>query len=261
MNKGKTNLGTKKLLLMNNKILAILLISLLFNLLFLLLGTLFISRRGGFLYLFKKIFIKDSTIIEYDPYYLHRKTQFEILPKSNSAIIFLGDSLTNEGEWAEILENSNINNRGISADTTDLVLKRLDAIIELHPKKIFLMIGINDLITERKSVEQTLAGHKKILSEFQKKIPATQVFIQSVLPVNNQITRYWQDNQNAIELNSKLQELAKEFSYQYIDVFSYLADSENQLDANYTSDGLHLNGQGYLKWKKAVEKYVNDQEL
>jgi lysophospholipase L1-like esterase len=53
-----------------------------------------------------------------------------------------------------------------------------------------------------------------------------------------------------------LQELATEFNYQYIDVFSHLADSENQLDVKYTTDGVHLNGKAYLIWKQAVEKYV-----
>ncbi|MEL6165669.1 MAG: G-D-S-L family lipolytic protein, partial [Cyanobacteria bacterium J06628_3] len=63
-------------------------------------------------------------------------------------------------------------------------------------------------------------------------------------------------NQKVIKFNLKLQELAKEFDYKYIDIFSNLADLDNQLDANYTTDGVHLNGKAYLIWKEAVEKYV-----
>lgn len=120
------------------------------------------------------------------------------------------------------------------------------------------MIGINDIINYNKSLEEVLINYKAILTKLQKQTPKTKVFIQSVLPVNNQITRYYKDNSNILKLNSKLQELSKDFSYQYIDLFSYLADSKNQLDIKYTSDGLHLNGQGYLIWAKAIEKYVND---
>lgn len=236
----------------------ILFISLLFNILFLGIGIIFILKKGGLSYLWTKVSAKTSSTNAYSPYYLHRKSQFESLPKSNSGIIFLGDSLTDEGEWIELLKNCHIQNRGISADTTDLLLNRLDVIVESQPKKIFLMIGINDIINYDKSVEQVLINYKIILIEFHKKTQNTKVFIQSVLPVNNQVTRFFQDNSNILKLNSKLQELSKEFSYQYIDVFSYLSDSEKQLDIKYTSDGLHLNGQGYLMWTKAIENYVND---
>lgn len=180
------------------------------------------------------------------------------MPKSNLGIVFLGDSITDEGEWVELLKNCDVQNRGISSDTTEFVLNRLDAIVEAQPKKIFLMIGINDIINYNKSLEEVLINYKAILTKLQKQTPKTKVFIQSVLPVNNQITRYYKDNSNILKLNSKLQELSKDFSYQYIDLFSYLADSKNQLDIKYTSDGLHLNGQGYLIWAKAIEKYVND---
>jgi lysophospholipase L1-like esterase len=166
----------------------------------------------------------------------------------------LGDSITDEGEWTELL-GLNVKNRGISGDTTERILHRLDIILESKPKQVFLMIGINDLINDGKSVTATLPEYKKILREFQEKTPNTEVFMQSVLPVNNKYL-YWQDNKNILKLNSGLKELAKEFNYEYIDIFSLLSDSENQLDTKYTVDGLHLNGQAYLVWKAVMEKYM-----
>ncbi|NMF62329.1 G-D-S-L family lipolytic protein [Brasilonema octagenarum UFV-OR1] len=243
---------------MNNTIVILFFLSLLLNLFFLLLVTVFLARRGGVSYLSQKILPSKSAQNNYSVYYLHKKSQFEILPKSDSGIIFLGDSLTDEGEWGELLENPNLKNRGISADTTDSVLNRLNAVVASKPKKLFLMIGINDFINAHKSVEQTLTGYKQILTELRNQTPNTKVFLQSVLPVNNQVTRYWQDNKNVWQLNLQLREVAKEFSYEYIDVFSHLSDSQNQLDTRYTQDGLHLNGQGYLMWKQAIEKYVKE---
>ncbi|WP_337907018.1 GDSL-type esterase/lipase family protein [Iningainema tapete] len=213
---------------------------------------------GGLPYLLNKFLQKYYyKVNEYHSTYLHKKSQFEILPKSESAIIFLGDSLTEECQWAELLENPQIKNRGISGDTTERILYRLNAIVESKPRKIFFMIGINDLVNEGKSVEKTLAGYENILTRFSNEIPNTKVFIQSVLPVNNKF-RYWQNNNNILQMNQKLKELAQKFNYEYIDVFSLLLDSQNQLDAKYTLDGLHLNGQGYLVWKQAIEKYVID---
>lgn len=50
---------------------------------------------------------------------------------------------------------------------------------------------------------------------------------------------------------------------QYVDLFTPLSDSQNQLDAQYTLDGIHLNGSAYLVWRQVIEKYVVewDQEV
>lgn len=219
---------------------------------------LFIVNSEGRTYLTLKIFSILRKIqgkhLKYSPYYWHKKSQFEKLPKSKSDIIMLGDSITDEGEWTELLK-LNVKNRGISGDTTERILHRLDIILESKPKQVFLMIGINDLINKRKSIAENLSEYKKILREFQEKTPNTRIYVQSVLPVNNKVYLYWQDNQNILNLNLGLQELAKEFNYEYIDIFSFLA-SENQLDIKYTVDGLHLNGEAYLVWKAVIEKYI-----
>ncbi|MBW4570778.1 MAG: G-D-S-L family lipolytic protein [Tolypothrix carrinoi HA7290-LM1] len=237
----------------------LLLLSCIFNILFFIAIALFIAKKGGLSYLFKKllhIFPENkSKHFDYPPYYWHKKSQFEKLPKSESDIIMLGDSITDEGEWTELL-GLNVKNRGISGDTTERILHRLNTILESKPKQIFLMIGINDLINDGKSVTATLEQYKNILRELKEKTPNTKVFVQSVLPVNNKVYLYWQDNNNVLKINSGLKNLAKEFNYEYIDIFSLLLDSENQLDAQYTVDGLHLNGQAYLVWKTVIEKYM-----
>lgn len=239
----------------------LLLVSIGLNIVFLLAIIIFVSRKGGTSYIKSKI----DNFWEKPPengwyinsYYKHKKSQFEILPKLNDSIIFLGDSLTDEGEWVELLGNPNIKNRGISGDTTTRILNRLDTIIETKPKKIFLMVGINDFVNEKKSIAEVLEGYQQILNELKHKTPHTQVFIQSVLPVNNNVNFFWQNNQIIIKFNLKLQELAKELNYEYIDIFSRLADSDNQLNTNYTTDGVHLNGKAYLIWKGVVKNYVD----
>ena len=233
--------------------------SLFINVLFFIGFALLIAKKGGVSYLFNKIlnvFQPNKSInIDYPPYYWHKKSQFEKLPKSELDIIMLGDSITDEGEWTELL-GLNVKNRGISGDTIERILHRLDTILESKPKQIFLMIGINDLINDGKSVTKILEQYKQLLRNFPENTPNTKVFIQSVLPLNNKVDLYWQDNKNILKLNSGLKKLAKEFNYEYIDIFSLLLDSENQLDAQYTVDGLHLNGQAYLIWKAVIEKYM-----
>ncbi|KST63347.1 GDSL-type esterase/lipase family protein [Mastigocoleus testarum] len=237
----------------------ILFISISINFLLVSVISLIIIRKGGIEFINSQLqkYQKSHNEIVHTPYYTHKKSQYEKLPKSELDIIFLGDSLTDEGEWIELLDNPHIRNRGISGDTTNRILDRLDNIVTGKPNQIFLTIGINDFINESRSSDYILEKYKEILSQIHTQTPKTKVIVQSVLPVNNQILGYWYSNQNIIGFNFKLEELAQEFNYQYINVFPKLSDSQNQLNARYTNDGLHLNGHAYLVWRDAVKEYLS----
>ena len=68
--------------------------------------------------------------------------------QNNQSIIFLGDSLTEWFELGKYFPGLAIINEGIAGDTTYGVLQRLEAIIKKPAKKIFLMIGINDIFND-----------------------------------------------------------------------------------------------------------------
>ena len=236
------------------------LISLLFNIFILGLGSIWVYSKGGIPYIIRKTSFLQSAASRakfmYDtPYYWERKSHFDTLPQSESDIVFLGDSLTNACEWHEFFRNIRLKNRGISGDTTNGLLNRIDEVIESKPRKIFMMIGINDL-NQGRNVEAILNTYKIILKSFQDKTSKTEVFVQSILPLNNQKRPNNGTNNKIIELNAQLKNLAQEFSFHYIDLFSAFLDENNQLDARYTIDGIHLNGQGYLVWKGLIEKDV-----
>jgi lysophospholipase L1-like esterase len=248
---------------MNNKIISFLIFSIILNIFFISISLIITARRGGFIYVIQNFLQSlkvspNSKKNNYPAYYWHKKDQYEKLTTSSSDIIMLGDSITDEGEWVELLNNSNIKNRGISGDTIERVIYRLDSVITAKPKQLFLMIGVNDLVNEKKTVQQTAIAYEKLLEKLQQEIPLTEIFLQSVLPVHNEVYIYWQDNQNIIELNLKIQDLGRKFNYKYLDIHSHLLDSQDNLDLKYTSDGLHLNGDGYLVWKSILEKYINE---
>ncbi|MBE9225980.1 G-D-S-L family lipolytic protein [Phormidium sp. LEGE 05292] len=191
---------------------------------------------------------------EFSSYYLDRRSLFEIIPQTPNNIVFLGDSLIERCEWSEILENSNVKNRGIAGDNLYGILKRLDQVTVNRPKKIFLMIGINDVISEQK-LEEIVKKYRMVLSNIKQSSPSTEVYIQSVLPVNSRFNKPV-DNNLIFRLNQELQVLAGEFNYQYIDLYSFFT-IDNELSYRYTNDGIHLNGEGYAVWKEIIKNYVN----
>jgi lysophospholipase L1-like esterase len=197
---------------------------------------------------------------KYGTYYYQKKSLFELLPNDENEIIFLGNSITDGSEWAELFRDPRIKNRGISADITDGVLERLDEVTESHPLQIFLMIGINDL-SRGQSVQLILENYHKIINKIQRDSEDTQILIQSILPVNDNFAKF-ENHVNksdlVIELNTKLKNICQEYGVIYIDLYSQFTDDNGKLDVKYTNDGLHLTGPGYLLWKSIIEDFIHD---
>ncbi len=189
-------------------------------------------------------------------YYEQKVSLFEILSDSPKDIIFLGNSITDMGEWAEIWQSLYVKNRGISSDITAGVIARLDHIIKGKPEKIFIMIGIND-IARNIPENIILQNYEHILNEFVAGSPDTQIYVQSILPTNNRFTEY-KNHQNKTEIinrvNLQLEALCKRLSISFIDLNSYFSDDDGKLHEAFTNDGLHLNGKGYMQWKKVLEE-------
>jgi lysophospholipase L1-like esterase len=238
-------------------------ISLLVNILGFLLGIWLLARKGGLPHTFTKLpFIPQPKLknpIVYPIRYFYRRSLFEVLPASADKVIFLGDSNVENCEWAELFNNPNLINRGLGGETTEGLLTRLADVLKCHPSKLFVMVGVNDF-NAGLSAEQIIYNYRRILQETKAKTPQTQVFVQSVLPVNKNFDhkKVKANNKTIIEFNSKLQALAEEFSYQYVDLFPALANDSNQLDQQYTLDGIHLTGLGYLAWKQVIQQWLTE---
>jgi len=189
-------------------------------------------------------------------YFYQKKEHFELLPDTEHEIIFLGNSITDNAEWAELFQDPHIKNRGIGGDDSDGVLERLDEVTRSHPDKIFLMIGTNDL-AYLKSIEHVMENYRLILDRIAQASPETRVYIEAVLPTEDAI-HVFRKNSDIMELNRQLKALAEERGLVYIDLFTPFATPENKLNLDYSIDGLHLNGKGYELWKELIINWVKE---
>lgn len=198
---------------------------------------------------------------KYSTFYYQRATLFEVLPVSSDDIIFLGNSITNGGEWCELFDDPHVKNRGISGDTTDGVYDRLASIVAGSPKKIFLMIGIND-VSRGRTTEFIADGIRAIAERIMAESPSTRLYLQSLLPVNDcygkfegHTSRYRQ----VPEINAEIKKIAADLGAVYIDLFTHFAEPEScKMHPELTNDGLHLLGAGYLKWRDIVTPYIKE---
>jgi lysophospholipase L1-like esterase len=187
-------------------------------------------------------------------YYEQKVSLFRLLPIKKHAIIFMGNSITDIGEWAEIWQHPRVINRGVSSDNTFGVLARLDEVTQRQPAKIFIMIGIND-IARGTPVATILSNYSRIITEIKSASPRTRVYIQSVLPTNNsfpQFVRHQNKDSQIREVNEGLAQLALQEGLDYIHLYPHFLDETGKLSADYTNDGLHLNGAGYMLWKQIL---------
>jgi len=192
------------------------------------------------------------------PHWTHKVTQFEVLNNSipKGGIVFLGDSITEGFSVQEFFPNQNIYNRGISSDTTEGIINRLDTtVLNLEPSKIFIMVGINDINAGLTSAD-ILTNYNKILERTRAKLPNSHIFIQSVLPVGeNNGSQAKLDRIK--EVNNYLKEIPqRDKMISFLEIGGRLKDEKGFLKDTYTEDKLHLNGQAYQVWVNELKGYL-----
>lgn len=191
-------------------------------------------------------------------YYHQRVTHFRSLPHTKGDVVFLGNSITDGGEWSEAFNDLKIKNRGISGDVSAGVLNRLDEVAGRKPAKVFLLIGVNDL-ARNVSPDSVVKNSLLIASYLKQESPSTQLFVQSILPVNDAFGKFGghtAKSEQIKQVNEKLKGNAATHGYNFVDLHTAFCDESGKLKKELTNDGLHLLGKGYWLWKHLVYPHV-----
>lgn len=195
-----------------------------------------------------------------DEYWDLRTSLFGLLPIHENDIVFLGNSITDGGEFNELFEMDNIKNRGIRSDVITGIEKRLGQVTCGHPKKIFLLIGIND-VSHGLTPAQLAARYERLVKRIRQESPDTKLYLQSVMPINNNFGRYrnLRGKEGVIrDFNKKIEEIAEANGAIFIDLQPLLVDNKGNLRKDLTNDGLHLNGRGYRIWADGIRDLVKE---
>lgn len=186
--------------------------------------------------------------------------QFSSYPNAPTDIIFLGNSITAGVDWTELLQRSDVKNRGISGDISYGVLERLTEVTEGRPAKVFILIGINDI---SRNIPDSLIvrNYALMIRRIKTESPRTKIYFQTLLPVNNEFTQFknhYNKDEHIFFVNESLRKLAAAENITLIDLHPHFLNGDKKLDKKYTQDGLHLNAEGYKVWKRILEPYVNE---
>jgi len=181
---------------------------------------------------------------------------FKKQPITKGGIIFLGNSITEMGNWPKLLNDTTVLNRGIGGDITYGVLKRIDDVIVRQPKKLFILLGINDI---GKDIPDSVIAYNyfTIIKRVKGGSPGTKIYVQSILPLNPTLKGFPQHYDKAEHIprvNVMLKARAVSLGYTYINLHPLFLDKQNRLDAKYTLEGLHLKPKAYVVWVGYLKK-------
>jgi lysophospholipase L1-like esterase len=199
-------------------------------------------------------FATNQRIFDTIPFIPNHTTEriaiFEKEPVVTGKIIFLGNSITEGGQWGKLTGDNSVINRGIGGDITYGILRRLDDVIKRKPSKLFILIGINDIGKDIPD-EAIANNYVKIIKRVQAASPETVIYVQSILPLNPTVPNFPQhyDKQDhVVHTNQLLREVAKMTNTKFVNIFPLFLDDQQLLDKKYTNDGLHLNAKAYEVW-------------
>ena len=176
-----------------------------------------------------------------------RQGMFALSQIDFATVVMLGDSLTEGAQWSEITGCPYVVNRGIGADDSAGVVRRLDEVTKLRPSAVFLMIGVND-VASGVSTETIVDNVRQTIKTLTK--ARAQVYLTLVLPVAQSFTR--KINPKITELNAAYVALAKETKATLVDFRSEMRSEDGYLRDELTVDGIHLIPDGYRVWRDAV---------
>lgn len=164
-------------------------------------------------------------------------------------VAFLGDSLTDGCDLSKYYPQYKTANRGIGGETTIGLQKRMQvSAYDLRPKVVVMLIGGNNLDTMFDNYEELLIG-------LQTNLPRTKVILVSLTSMGNQ---WAHKNSLAAYQNVKIKLLAEKYGFAFVDVFSPLLDAQtNEIRAEYTVEGVHLNDAGYWVLQAAITPAID----
>ena len=206
--------------------------------------------------MFFKKEIDYSKITEYDREKNTKRENYRILNEEyalKNQTVLLGDSITDFFNWYELFYDFSKNsgqavyNRGISGDTTDRLLERLNEnVLNIEPKNVVLLIGTND-IGRGLPLSMSVENVSKIIENTKKVCPDINFILQAVYPINRDMRDKFEkrSNEKIDIMNKEFIKLSEKHDCVWLDITDKLKDETGNLKKEYTYDGLHLNINAY----------------
>lgn len=179
-------------------------------------------------------------------------------------ILFVGSSLMEQFPVNELLTDLDlpltVYNRGVGGFTTRELREVLDVCVwELEPRHIFINIGTNDLNAPDYELSGLLERYEDILLAIREHLPEAGLTLLAYYPVNPEAAEpgmaealRQRSNARIARANEGVKALAEKLGASFLDVNAGITDGAGNMKAEYTVEGMHMYGDGYMQVLKAL---------
>lgn len=173
---------------------------------------------------------------------------------TDADIVFFGDSITRQSHFNQYFPDKVVCNLGLGSDKIAGMTERVDMITSVSPEKVFILGGINSL--RDYTMEKSIADYDSLLSAISTNSSA-QIYVISVLPIAVEVSsKIGCKPDTILRFNSALQNLTEKYGFEYINLFSVLADQDGYILPGYTTDGVHLTKDAYDIWGETITPFI-----
>lgn len=165
--------------------------------------------------------------------------------------LFIGDSLIEFFNWQKRFPAAQVYNFGSAGETAQGLLARLPKIIARieSPDLVMIMTGTNNIAMEDYTF---LTTYEKIIVLLQKNYPRAAVIVASLLPMD-----FFFLGDAVSRINKRIKKIALDKNVVFLDLYPlFLGEDSRPHTAYYEADGVHLSGQGYKVWARALAKTI-----
>lgn len=172
--------------------------------------------------------------------------------------ILLGDSLTLWFPASMLPGRRTWLNQAISGEKSGGLRDRIYLLDKTSPDAVFIMVGINDLIWGGSEAD-LVYNVRMMVNDLRQTHPQARVVVQSILPHGGEAAT-WEGRDRLMTIppelirtvNAQLKAVASETGADYLDLYPLFVNGDGYLRDDLTTDGLHLNQDGYLVWRTAL---------
>ncbi len=180
--------------------------------------------------------------------------------------VFIGDSRTEGFFMYTDLKNAKAYaHKGLTVDTvfTDPViningskLPIIEALRQTSFQKVYIMLGVNEIGWAYNSI--FIEKYTKLVDEIQTINPNATIYLQSILPVSNEVssTHDYIKNEKINEYNCFIAQIAKEKNVHYLNVSESVASSNGALPDDAAVDGIHLKKEYCEIWLEYLKNHT-----
>ncbi|WP_373599082.1 GDSL-type esterase/lipase family protein [Paraclostridium bifermentans] len=127
----------------------------------------------------------------------------------------------------------------------------ISTVVGLAPSKVFMTYGMNDLELFKNS-NDFIKKYKELIVDVKKKLPATKIYVTSIIPTNQKAVNSHPEFKNVDKFNEAIKGMCKELNVEFIDVSG--AMNSNDL---YAPDGIHFKPDFYEGYLKIIKDKAN----